>query len=163
MHPGHQILALDDQAGIRGQAQGGVQRRAVLTAVDPLAVEQGAAHRAQRAGGFLTEFNAVQVGGGQRFGRRKQAFQSRRERRFQPVPEAFDQAPGQPWVHGLQNSETDFNDLRFSKLIIMNGKNLVENKMADAHWFVEAMERGAHLYFSKSESLEVVVRALAGL
>jgi nitrate reductase alpha subunit len=38
-----------------------------------------------------------------------------------------DQAPGHPWVHGLQNSETDFNDLRFSKLIIMNGKNLVEN------------------------------------
>ncbi|MFQ5592234.1 MAG: twin-arginine translocation signal domain-containing protein, partial [Phycisphaerae bacterium] len=40
-----------------------------------------------------------------------------------------DQTPGQPWVHGLQNSDCDFNDLRFSKLIIMNGKNLVENKM----------------------------------
>jgi anaerobic selenocysteine-containing dehydrogenase len=45
----------------------------------------------------------------------------------------------------LQNSETDFNDLRNSKLIIMNGKNLVENKMADAHWFVEAMERGCKI------------------
>ena len=56
-----------------------------------------------------------------------------------------DQAPGHPWVHGLQNSETDFNDLRNSKLIIMNGKNLVENKMADAHWFVEAMERGCKI------------------
>ncbi len=56
-----------------------------------------------------------------------------------------DQAPGHPWVHGLQNSETDFNDLRNSKLIIMNGKNLVENKMADAHWFVECMERGAKI------------------
>ena len=56
-----------------------------------------------------------------------------------------DQAPGHPWVHGLQNSETDFNDLRYSKLIIMNGKNLVENKMADAHWFVEAMERGCKI------------------
>jgi nitrate reductase alpha subunit len=56
-----------------------------------------------------------------------------------------DQAPGHPWVHGLQNSETDFNDLRFSKLIIMNGKNLVENKMADAHWFIECMERGAKI------------------
>ncbi|HMP83894.1 MAG TPA: molybdopterin-dependent oxidoreductase, partial [Verrucomicrobiota bacterium] len=56
-----------------------------------------------------------------------------------------DQAPGQPWVHGLQNAETDFNDLRNSKLIIMNGKNLVENKMADAHWFVEAMERGCKI------------------
>lgn len=56
-----------------------------------------------------------------------------------------DQAPGHPWVHGLQNSETDFNDLRNSKLIIMNGKNLVENKMADAHWFIECMERGAKI------------------
>jgi len=54
-----------------------------------------------------------------------------------------DQAPGQPWVHGLQNSECDFNDHRFSKLIIMNGKNLVENKITDSHWFIECMERGA--------------------
>jgi len=56
-----------------------------------------------------------------------------------------DQAPGHPWVHGLQNSECDFNDLRNAKLIVMNGKNLVENKMADAHWFVESMERGAKI------------------
>jgi nitrate reductase alpha subunit len=56
-----------------------------------------------------------------------------------------DQAPGHPWVHGLQNSECDFNDLRFSKLIIQNGKNLVENKMTDSHWFIECMERGATL------------------
>ena len=27
----------------------------------------------------------------------------------------------------------------------MNGKNLVENKMADAHWFIECMERGAKI------------------
>ena len=53
-----------------------------------------------------------------------------------------DQAPGHPWVHGLQTSDCDFNDLRFSKLIIMDGKNLVENKLADAHWFIECMERG---------------------
>src|SRR5262249_26832676 len=32
-----------------------------------------------------------------------------------------------------------------AKLIVMNGKNLVENKMADAHWFVESMERGAKI------------------
>ncbi|MBI3300475.1 MAG: molybdopterin-dependent oxidoreductase [Deltaproteobacteria bacterium] len=38
-----------------------------------------------------------------------------------------DQAPGHPWVHGLQTSECDFNDLRFSKLIIMDGKNLNRN------------------------------------
>jgi len=56
-----------------------------------------------------------------------------------------DQAPGHPWVHGLQNAECDFNDLRFSKLIIQDGKNLVENKMTDSHWFIECMERGAKL------------------
>ena len=56
-----------------------------------------------------------------------------------------DQAPGQPWVHGLQASDCDFNDLRFSKLIVMDGKNLVENKMADSHWFIECMERGAKI------------------
>lgn len=56
-----------------------------------------------------------------------------------------DQAPGHPWVHGLQTSDGDFNDLRFSKLIIMDGKNLVENKMADSHWFIECMERGAKI------------------
>ncbi|MGQ0613389.1 MAG: molybdopterin-dependent oxidoreductase [Planctomycetaceae bacterium] len=54
-----------------------------------------------------------------------------------------DQAPGHPWVHGLQTSESDFHDLRYSKLIIMDGKNLVENKMTDSHWFIECMERGA--------------------
>ncbi len=56
-----------------------------------------------------------------------------------------DQAPGHPWVHGLQTSDCDFNDLRFCKLIIMNGKNLVENKMTDAHWFIECMERGGRI------------------
>ncbi|MBI5396296.1 MAG: molybdopterin-dependent oxidoreductase [Verrucomicrobia bacterium] len=56
-----------------------------------------------------------------------------------------DQAPGHPWVHGLQASDCDFNDLRFSKLIIMSGKNLVENKITDAHWFIECMERGAKI------------------
>jgi nitrate reductase alpha subunit len=56
-----------------------------------------------------------------------------------------DQAPGQPWVHGLQTSDCDFNDLRFSKLIIMNGKNLVENKLPDSHWFIECMERGGRI------------------
>jgi nitrate reductase alpha subunit len=56
-----------------------------------------------------------------------------------------DQAPGQPWVHGLQASDCDFNDLRFCKLIIMDGKNLVENKLTDSHWFIECMERGAKI------------------
>ena len=56
-----------------------------------------------------------------------------------------DQAPGHPWVHGLQASDCDFNDLRFTKLIIQDGKNLVENKLTDSHWFIECMERGAKL------------------
>jgi nitrate reductase alpha subunit len=56
-----------------------------------------------------------------------------------------DQAPGHPFVHGLQTSDMDFNDLRFSKLIIQVGKNLIENKMADSHWLNECMERGAKL------------------
>ena len=56
-----------------------------------------------------------------------------------------DQAPGHPWVHGLQTSDCDFNDLRSSKLIIMDGKNLVENKLPDSHWFIECMERGAKI------------------
>jgi nitrate reductase / nitrite oxidoreductase, alpha subunit len=53
-----------------------------------------------------------------------------------------DQAPGMPFVHGLQAADVDFNDLRFSKLTIQIGKNLVENKMAESHFFVETMERG---------------------
>ncbi len=62
-----------------------------------------------------------------------------------------DQAPGHPWVHGLQTSDCDFNDLRFSKLIIMDGKNLVENKLTDSHWFIECMERGATIVVSAPE------------
>ena len=56
-----------------------------------------------------------------------------------------DQAPGHPWVHGLQTSDVDFNDLRSTKLHIQVGKNLVENKMPDSHWFIESMERGAKI------------------
>ncbi|KAA0237090.1 nitrate oxidoreductase subunit alpha [bacterium] len=56
-----------------------------------------------------------------------------------------DQAPGFPFVHGLQSTETDFNDLRHSNLLVMIGKNLVENKMADSHWFHEIMERGGKI------------------
>jgi len=56
-----------------------------------------------------------------------------------------DQAPGQPFVHGLQTSDMDMSDLRFSKLTIQIGKNLIENKMADSHWLVELMERGGRI------------------
>ena len=56
-----------------------------------------------------------------------------------------DQAPGQPFVHGLQADDSDFNELRFSKLHIQCGKNLVENKMPESHFFNELMERGAKI------------------
>lgn len=56
-----------------------------------------------------------------------------------------DQAPGHPFVHGLQAADCDFNDLRNSKLIVQVGKNLVENKRPDSHFFIECMERGAKL------------------
>lgn len=56
-----------------------------------------------------------------------------------------DQAPGHPFVTGLQTSDEDFNDLRNSRLHIQCGKNLVENKMPESHFFVEAMERGAKI------------------
>ncbi|MBX9790519.1 MAG: molybdopterin-dependent oxidoreductase [Pirellulales bacterium] len=56
-----------------------------------------------------------------------------------------DQAPGHPFVHGLQTADCDFNDMRNAKLHIQCGKNLVENKMPDSHWFIEMMERGGRI------------------
>ncbi len=57
-----------------------------------------------------------------------------------------DQAPGTPFVTGLQTSDMDLNDLRNSRLHIQIGKNLVENKMPEAHWFIEGMERGMKIW-----------------
>jgi nitrate reductase alpha subunit len=56
-----------------------------------------------------------------------------------------DQAPGHPFVHGLQTSEPDFNDLANSKLTIQVGKNLVENKMPESHWFSNIIEQGGKI------------------
>jgi len=56
-----------------------------------------------------------------------------------------DQAPGQPFVHGLQASDVDFNELRHARLHIQVGKNLIENKMPESHFFNELMERGARI------------------
>jgi len=56
-----------------------------------------------------------------------------------------DQAPGFPFVHGLQTTEVDMNDMRRSRLVVMVGKNLVENKMPDSHWFQEVIERGGKI------------------
>lgn len=54
-----------------------------------------------------------------------------------------DQAPGHPFVHGIQTQDCDFAQLRYTKLHIGVGKNLVENKMPESHWFIECIERGA--------------------
>ena len=39
----------------------------------------------------------------------------------------------------------DMNDLRFSKLTVQVGKNLIENKMPESHWLNEVMERGGKI------------------
>src|SRR5262249_28420697 len=44
-----------------------------------------------------------------------------------------------------QTSDMDMNDLRFCKLVIQVGKNLIENKMPESHWLNEVMERGGKL------------------
>ena len=56
-----------------------------------------------------------------------------------------DQAPGHLFVHGVQTSEPDFNDLANSKLTIQVGKNLVENKMPESHFFSNVMEQGGKI------------------
>ncbi|TVQ30226.1 MAG: nitrate oxidoreductase subunit alpha [Phycisphaeraceae bacterium] len=56
-----------------------------------------------------------------------------------------DQAPGMPFVHGLQASDIDLNDMRHSGLHISVGTNFVENKMPEAHFFIQLMERGGKI------------------
>jgi nitrate reductase alpha subunit len=56
-----------------------------------------------------------------------------------------DQDPSQPWWNGTQNCDVDLSDMRFTKLNTSWGKNFVENKMPEAHWKLESMERGARL------------------
>lgn len=56
-----------------------------------------------------------------------------------------DQAPGMPFVHGLQTSDIDLNDMRHSGLHISVGTNFTENKMPEAHFFNEVIERGARV------------------
>ncbi len=53
-----------------------------------------------------------------------------------------DLPPGHPMVTGIQTFDPDLDDFRRAKLLIFVGKNMVENKMADAHWWIEVMERG---------------------
>lgn len=53
-----------------------------------------------------------------------------------------DLLPGHPMTTGVKCSDCDMNDFRNAKLMIFLGKNQVENKMADAHWWIEIIERG---------------------
>jgi len=50
--------------------------------------------------------------------------------------------PGHPMSTGVKCADVDMNDFRNTKLMIFLGKNQVENKMADAHWWIEIIERG---------------------
>ena len=54
-----------------------------------------------------------------------------------------DQNPAHPYWSGVQTSDHDMSDMRFSKLNTSWGKNFVENKMPEAHWKLESIERGA--------------------
>ncbi len=53
-----------------------------------------------------------------------------------------DLGPGHPMVTGVQTFDPEINDFRHAKLIVFCGKNMIENKMADAHWWIETIERG---------------------
>ncbi|GMV87096.1 MAG: hypothetical protein AMXMBFR81_00270 [Chthonomonas sp.] len=70
-----------------------------------------------------------------------------------------DQSPGFPFVHGLQSSDCDMNDLRNSKLHIQVGKNLVENKMTESHFFIELIERGGTIVAITPEYGPVATKA----
>lgn len=80
-----------------------------------------------------------------------------------------DQAPGIPFVTGLQATDCDFSDLLSTGLHIQCGKNLVENKMADSHWFIELMERGGKIvsispdYNAPAAKSDYWIRVRAGL
>ena len=56
-----------------------------------------------------------------------------------------DLPPGHPMVTGVQTFDPDHNDMRHTRLFILMGVNLVENKMADSHWWIETMERGGKI------------------
>src|SRR3972149_6670172 len=56
-----------------------------------------------------------------------------------------DLPPGHPMVTGVQTFDDDHNNFRYSRLFIMQGVNFVENKMSDAHWWTETIERGGKI------------------
>ncbi len=70
-----------------------------------------------------------------------------------------DQNPAHPYWSGVQTSDIDMNDMRFSKLNTSWGKNFVENKMPEAHWKLESIERGARIVVIAPEYNPVSYRA----
>ncbi|MDP2947959.1 MAG: molybdopterin-dependent oxidoreductase, partial [Chloroflexota bacterium] len=56
-----------------------------------------------------------------------------------------DLPPGHPMVTGVQTHDDDHNNFRHARLFIMQGVNFIENKMSDAHWWIETMERGGKI------------------
>ena len=70
-----------------------------------------------------------------------------------------DQNPSHPWWCGAQGSDIDLSDMRFSKLNTSWGKNFVENKMPEAHWKLECIERGARIVVITPEYNPTAYRA----
>ena len=70
-----------------------------------------------------------------------------------------DQNPAHPWWCGAQGSDIDLSDMRFSKLNTSWGKNFVENKMPEAHWKLECIERGARVVVITPEYNPTAYRA----
>ena len=70
-----------------------------------------------------------------------------------------DQDPSHPWWNGTQNCDVDLSDMRFSKLNTSWGKNFVENKMPEAHWKLECIERGARVVVITPEYNPTAYRA----
>ena len=70
-----------------------------------------------------------------------------------------DQNPAHPWWCGAQGSDCDLSDMRFSKLNTSWGKNFVENKMPEAHWKLECIERGARIVVITPEYNPTAYRA----
>ncbi len=70
-----------------------------------------------------------------------------------------DQDPSHPFWNGTQNCDIDLSDMRFSKLNTSWGKNFVENKMPEAHWKLESIERGARIVVITPEYNPTAYRA----
>ena len=70
-----------------------------------------------------------------------------------------DQNPAHPFWSGVQTSDIDMNDMRFAKLNTSWGKNFVENKMPEAHWKLESIERGARVVVITPEYNPTAYRA----